>query len=209
MYEGVEAIAAGGPGEGPVQLQPLPAPLQAQKSNGRLHVTRAAIGALYETHYGRVVRYVALRVRDNRVAEDLASEVFVRALHGAGTYEDTGAPMSAWIFRIAHNIVVDHLRRNGRRPLSVPLDDAAALTPDASPVEVVEREEELVLLVSALQRLSERQRQVLSLRFGAGMTAKQVGRVMGKSPGAVRQMQFGALRKLRRLMNGHGTPVRV
>ena len=121
-------------------------------------------------------------------AEDLASEVFVRALRSSHKYVDTGAPLEAWIFKIAHNIVVDHFRKKSRRGETVELDAAG------------ERREELQQLHKAMESVTDAQRQVLALRFGAEMTSEEAAEVMGKKPGAVREMQSAAIKKLREVM---------
>jgi RNA polymerase sigma-70 factor (ECF subfamily) len=158
------------------------------------------VAALYETHFERVARYVAVRIGNVSEAEDLASEVFLRALRGVDSYKETGAPMEAWLFRIAHNIVVDHYRKQSRRPASVPLDEAFSLGISHNPSERLERHEEIQRLNRAMEQLSEAQRQVLALRFGGEMTSEQVGEAMGKKPGAVREMQSAAIRKLRQVL---------
>jgi RNA polymerase sigma-70 factor (ECF subfamily) len=158
------------------------------------------VAALYETHFERVARYIAVRIGNVSEAEDLASEVFVRALRAVDSYKDTGAPMEAWLFRIAHNIVVDFLRKQSRRPVSVPLDEALSLGRSHNPSARLERLEEIQQLNRAMEQLNEAQRQVLALRFGGEMTSEQVGRVMGKKAGAVREMQSAAIKKLRQVL---------
>ena len=161
---------------------------------------RTAIAKLYETHFERVARYILLRIGDEAEAEDLASEVFVRALRAADSYKDTGAPMEAWLFKIAHNIVVDHLRRRSRRPPPVPIDEAFSLSGNDNPAEEVERQQSLAEMREALSGLSEAQQKVLALRFGAELSAEEVAAMLGKKAGAVREMQSAAVKKLRGLL---------
>lgn len=161
---------------------------------------RAALTALFETHFERVSRYIAIRIGNRSEAEDMASEVFVRALQSVDSYRETGAPMEAWVFRIAHNIVVDHLRRRGRRPSSIPLDNAPPISHTHDLGERLEREEELRELHRALEQLSEAQRQVLALRFGGGLSSEEAAQVMGKKPGSIREMQSAAVKKLRSIL---------
>ena len=159
-----------------------------------LAAKQAEVAALYETHFERVARYIAVRIGSVDEAEDLASEVFVRALRSLDSYKDTGAPMEAWIFKIAHNIFVDHLRKRSRRPDPLPLDDpyssddAPSLAGIPNPTENLERQQEFQQLHRALEQLSEAQRQVLALRFGAELTSEQTAQALGKKPGAVREM---------------------
>ena len=163
---------------------------------------RVAIAELYETHFERVARYIAVRVGDIDEAQDLASEVFVRALRSVASFRETGAPMEAWIFRIAHNLAVDYLRRKGRRPAPVPLDDTMPLAGSENPSTEVERREEIRQLSLAMEQLSDSQRQVLALRFGAGMSSEEAAGVMGKKPGAIREMQSAAIKRLRHIFWG-------
>jgi RNA polymerase sigma-70 factor (ECF subfamily) len=159
-----------------------------------------AIAALYETHFERVARYISVRIGDINEAEDLASEVFIRAIRSVASFKDTGAPMEAWVFKIAHNIVVDHLRKKQRRPATTPIDETHDLANDDNPVEQAEHKEELERVTKAMEHLTEGQRQVLGLRFGSEMTAEEVAKVMNKKPGAVREMQSAAVKKLRDIL---------
>jgi len=161
---------------------------------------RSAIAKLYETHFERVARYILLRIGDEAEAEDLASEVFIRALRAVDSYKETGAPMEAWLFRIAHNIVVDHLRRKSRRPAAVPIDEAYSLSGSDNPVEQVERQQALAEVREALTGLSEAQQKILALRFGAELSADEVAAILGKKAGAVREMQSAAVKKLRTIL---------
>lgn len=162
---------------------------------------RDEIAQLYETHYGRVSRYIFVRIGSRDEAEDLAGEVFMRAIQSADRYTPTGAPLEAWIFKIAHNIVVDHLRKKSRRPALVELDDALpVVSGGSSPSEIVEKMHEVERLREAMEQVSEAQRQVLGLRFGAEMTSEEVAKVLGKKPGAVREMQSAAIKRLRRIL---------
>ncbi len=173
-------------------------PESAQPASGL--DTRTAIAALYETHFERVSRYIAVRIGHITEAEDLASEVFVRALRSADSYKATGAPMEAWVFRIAHNMVVDHLRQKGRRPAAVPIDEAFDLGSEENPSASLEKEQDIAELKRALGGLSDAQRQVLGLRFGGELSSEAVALIMGKKPGAIREMQSAAVKKLRDLL---------
>ncbi len=161
---------------------------------------RASVAALFETHFSRIARYIAVRIGDTVMAEDMASEVFVRALRSVENYKDTGAPMEAWVFRIASNLVVDYHRSRKRQPTLVSLDEEH-LIEDGSDLEgMIDRQLELEKLHRAMQYLSEAQREVLALRFTGEMTSEEVAGVMGKGPGAVRQMQSDAIKKLRQIL---------
>jgi RNA polymerase sigma-70 factor (ECF subfamily) len=109
--------------------------------------------------------------------------------------------MQAWLFRIAHNLVVDHFRRQGKQP-TVPMETVSVRTGD-DPVEIAERNMELEKVAKVMGQLTREQREVLGLRFFGGLTSKEAGNIMGKSDGAVREMQRAALEKLRKLLTGN------
>lgn len=170
-----------------------------RSQNEDLARKQSAVERLFETHFERVARYIAIRIGNIHDGEDLASEVFVRALKTVDSYKETGAPMEAWVFRIAHNITIDYLRQKGRRP-AVPLDESLPLAAKDDPSEDAERKQEVEELNRAVEQLSEAQQQVLALRFGSEMTSEAAAEVMHKKPGAVREMQSAAIKKLRELL---------
>src|SRR5262245_5209642 len=95
--------------------------LLVSKKADELSSKRAAVAALYESHFERVARYINVRIGSQMDAENMASEVFIKALNAADSFKETGAPMEAWIFKIAHNLTVNYLRDRSRRPASVPI----------------------------------------------------------------------------------------
>jgi len=169
---------------------------------------RAALVQLHETLYPRIVRYFAVRIGDFTEAEDLASEVFLRALRAVDTFQEKGIPMEAWLFRIAHNLAVDWLKSRSRRPRAVSIEEENVdVASDEDPNTGLQREEELKEVRTALAQLSESQRQVLALRFSdAELTSEQVANMLGKKPTAVREMQSAAIKKLRAILEA--APVR-
>lgn len=159
--------------------------------------------SLYGEYYGRVAKYAYVRIGDRTEAEDLASEVFLKALDSLRNYQERGLPMQAWIFKIAHNLVVDHLRKvSQRKTISI---DTVNINDENDPVDTAENSLEIMKVNKAMQNLTEDQREVLQLRFFGGLTSQEVGKVMNKSDGAVREMQRAALEKLRQLLNKTGT----
>lgn len=161
---------------------------------------REAFGELYRRHFDRVYRYIAFQLRDDSEAEDLSAEVFLRAYRAIGGYRSRGVPFSAWLFTIAHNCVIDYRRR--LRP-SVPLESVCWSSEEPSPSEALEARATRDELLSALARLTEAQRQVLALKFGAELSNAEVGRIMGKSEGAVKALQHAGLAALRRKLSRH------
>lgn len=159
---------------------------------------------LYEESYERVVRYIFVRIGNRQEAEDLASETFVRALGSLDSYEERGLPMIAWVFRIAHNIVVDHIRKVSKRQMvtlgEIPIADTS--DPEGS----VEYADDVERLSRALGHLSPAQREVIALRFFSGLNSVDCGNVLGKKPGAVREMQRAAIKALRQALNKEPMP---
>lgn len=159
---------------------------------------KEAFTQLYETHFDRIYRYVTLRVRNKAEAEDMTQQVFVKAFESAPSFEWKGIPLSAWLFRIAHNLVVDYIRREKKQP-TVSLDESLTVS-DSNPQLEVERRLDIERLVSAIKRLTEAQREVIGLRFAGGLSIAEVARVMAKSEGAVKALQHSAIVALRRLL---------
>jgi RNA polymerase sigma-70 factor (ECF subfamily) len=156
-----------------------------------------AFGELYDRHHRRIFRYVWGRVRDEQLAEDLTGEVFTRMVASLSTYRPTGAPFQVWLYRIAHNLVVDHYRKEGRRVI-VPLDYVENLSVEKNdPLSVVERRLTLERVKNALTRLDPSQQEVVVLRFLAGLSLKEVALTLGRTVAAVKSLQHRGLVALR------------
>lgn len=161
----------------------------------------AQFGALYERHVNRVYAFVLLRVRDRDVAEDITADVFCRALANIGTFEWRGAPFGAWLIRIAANAVSD--ARRPSRETNAP-DARAALealqAPDAP--EALDAFEDLGRLFRYVDDLPDAQRTVIVERFAHERSLREVAATLGKTEGAIKQLQLRALRTLRARMEG-------
>ncbi len=153
------------------------------------------LAGLFEEYYDRIARYANARVGDQREAEDIASEVFVKALKSLGSFEERGLPMGTWLFKIAHNLVVDYHRRRSQRQ-TVDLEKVE-IEADDNPAMEAETKLEMDRVNQAMTILTEEQREILRLRFFGGLSSAEVGAMMGKSDGAVREAQSAALKKLR------------
>jgi RNA polymerase sigma-70 factor (ECF subfamily) len=159
--------------------------------------------ALYELHFERVYAFVAGRVHDRAKAEDLTADVFHKALAGLPKYEWRGAPFAAWLFRIAANAIIDQHKREQRgladREVS-PASEPIALAAETD-LQLVEYRARLFQLVG---RLPEAQRLVIRQRFIEQRSIREIAQRLGKTPGAVKQLQFRALQSLRTQMeSGH------
>lgn len=159
----------------------------------------AELAGLYEEYYDRIARYACVHIGDMSDAEDIAGEVFLKALKSLDAYQERGIPMQAWLFKIAHNMVVDYLRKKVKVKIQ-PLEESG-LGGDDDPETVAETAIELQRVTTAMQKLSPDQRQVIGLRFMGGLPSKEVARVMGKTDGAVREMQRAAIEKLRMMLS--------
>lgn len=156
----------------------------------------AMLANLYDEYYVRIVRYIFVRISDQTEAEDLAGEVFLRALKSLSSYRGRVERMQFWLFKIARNIVVDHVRKMSKRK-AVPLD-AMEIRDKLSLEEIVETKLQVERLSEALKQLTPAQREVIGLRFFAGLSSAEVGEILGKSSGAVREMQRAAIATLRK-----------
>ena len=149
---------------------------------------------LYELHFQRVYAYVARRVGRREEAEDVTSEVFHRALAKMGSYEWRGVPFSAWLIRIAANAITDQWRQVSREsddPVPEDLEDGTA-----------EDIEQCAALSQLVRELPDDQRRVVVLRFVEQKSIKEIAKEIRRSEGAVKQLQFRALTKLRAQMEG-------
>lgn len=157
----------------------------------------AAISQLYRQYAPAIYGYVASRVGDSAVADDLTSEVFLRALEGLPRFEYRGIPVSAWLYRIAHDRMVDHFRQQARRP-TMPLENEL-LSVQGEIEQEVDARLRIQQLREAIEQLTAEQHQVILLRFTAGLKLKEVAYVMNKSIEAVKMLQWRALARLKQL----------
>jgi RNA polymerase sigma-70 factor, ECF subfamily len=158
---------------------------------------REALADLYDRFRDRVARFAAGRLGDAEKAEDVTSETFEAMLRNLRGYRP-GTDFEAWLFTIAHRRVSDHFRRLGRRR-EVELDESVQPT-SAGPEDDLLAAENRAEVARAFRELRADQQEILSLRVLAGLSAAQVGEVLGKSEGAVRVAQHRALTSLRELM---------
>jgi RNA polymerase sigma-70 factor (ECF subfamily) len=160
----------------------------------------AALGQLYDLYAPKMYAYIYRRVGNPSLAEDLTSELFFRmlkALHNGSGWRDS---FVGWLYRVAHNLVVDYYRR--RPPASEPLPDGGPATADCDPAVLTDRALANEQLFRAICQLTPDQQEVLALRFGEGLTAREVGEIVGKTTGAVEALQRRGVAGLRRLMHG-------
>ena len=161
-----------------------------------------AFGQLFD-HYGEpVYRYIASRVNRPSDAEDLTQIVFVKALEALPRYESRGIPFGGWLFRLARNTVIDHVRtRRDHADLEALAEQAGS---EPGPDAVVVARDEIAAVVEALAALTDEQRDAIALRFFAGLSAREAAEAMGKQEGTVRGLQFRAIAALRRQLGIDG-----
>jgi len=157
---------------------------------------KEAFAQLYESHFDKIYRYVILRIGNRTEAEDMTQQVFLKALRSIHSFKWKGIPFSAWLFRIAHNLVVDYLRKE-RKQATIPLDKSVVHS-DSNPQLAAEHRLDIEQLISATKNLTKAQREVISLRFAGELSVAEVAKVMGKSQGAVKALQHSAIVALRR-----------
>ncbi|MFC1957814.1 sigma-70 family RNA polymerase sigma factor [Chloroflexota bacterium] len=158
-----------------------------------------AFARLYEEHFDKIYRYLALKIGDRMEAEDMTQQVFLSALRSISSFKWKGVPFTAWLFRIAHNQMVDYLRRKSKQPAT--LIDESSVSGDSDPQSMAEHSLDIEQLLLATRRLTEAQREVISLRFAGGLSIIEVAKTMGKSQGAVKALQHSAVVALRRILS--------
>jgi RNA polymerase sigma-70 factor (ECF subfamily) len=154
-------------------------------------------GLLYERYVGKIYSYIYYRTGNEHDAEDLTARVFVRALKRLSTYTDRGLPFSAWLYRIAHNLVANWHRDQSRRKV-VPLDETLVngLQSEAPEYAAENRQEEEFLL-ETIRRLPAERQQVLVLKFIEHMSNAEIGAVLNRSEGAIKSLYHRTLLSLR------------
>ena len=155
-----------------------------------------AFGLLFDHYHLPIHRYIASRVHRPSDAEDLTQLVFVKALEALPRYESRGIPFGGWLFRLARNTVIDHVRtRHEHSELEAVAERSHG---DAGPDEIAIVRQELDAIGAALGTLTDEQRETIALRFFAGLSAREAAEAMGKQEGTVRGLQFRAIAALRR-----------
>ena len=174
---------------------PLPgeAPLVQRAKSG----DSEAFAQLYDAYVARVYRYIYFRVTDDAAAEDLTSQVFLKAWESLDRYQMGSSPFVAWLYTIARNLVIDYYRTKKE---SVPLEDVHMLASHETPVEEVEARFDLQAMRDALQFLTDDQQQVLILKYIAGLPNETIARILNKREGAVRALQMRALQTMAKFM---------
>ncbi len=156
-----------------------------------------AFGALYERYVTRIYNYIFYRIGSSYDAEDLTERVFMRALRHIGSYNNRGLPFSAWLYRIAHNLVANWYRDNSRRK-EIPLDDGILTTHQSNfPEQEVLHGEERERLLHVIRKLPSDRQQLVILKFVDHMSNAEIGQIMGRTEGAVKSLYHRTLTAIR------------
>jgi RNA polymerase sigma-70 factor (ECF subfamily) len=159
-----------------------------------------AFGQLYEQYVERIFNYIYYRTGNQHDAEDLTAKVFFRAMRRIADYEERGLPISAWLYRIAHNLVANWHRDRGRRP-EISLDEGFAAIPHSEHPEVaVLHLEEQNDLLQIIQNLPSERQQLIILKFVEHLSNAEIGQIMGRTEGAVKSLYHRTLLSLREEM---------
>jgi RNA polymerase sigma-70 factor, ECF subfamily len=169
---------------------------------------QAALADLYDWYMPRVYRYTVARVGNVAEAEDLTEEVFLKMLGAICDFRWRDVPFSSWLFRIAHNHIATHFRRNAQRG-----GPAAELSDEmvdwrAGPAAMVEQRITMEEVRRATELLPEAQREVIALRFAVGLSIAETAKTLGKREGNVKALQHKAVAKLQKmLVHGNGAAI--
>jgi RNA polymerase sigma-70 factor (ECF subfamily) len=163
------------------------------------HYEAQALAEIYDRYAEAIYRYLYRYVGDAAQAEDLTSEVFVKLLQSLNTARAPRDRLPGWLYRVAHNLAMDWFRK-GSKHVEMPLD-AELATDIESPLAELERRQTHEQLRAALRQLTVAQQRVILLRFGEGFKLAEVARLMGKSEGAIKILQYRAVRRLRNLLD--------
>ena len=158
-----------------------------------------AFAQLYEEYFDKIYRYIAFKIGNKTEAEDMTQRVFLNAIKSISSFRWRGIPFSAWLFRIAHNQVVDYLRKKAKHA-TTSLDEVLVSNGN-NPQLVAEQNLDIERLLLATEQLTQVQREVISLRFASELSIAQVARVMAKSQGAIKALQHSAIVALRKTLS--------
>jgi RNA polymerase sigma-70 factor (ECF subfamily) len=160
----------------------------------------AAFAILYEHYVKKIYNYIYYRTGSHHDAEDLTARTFHQALSNIGRYVNRGVPFSAWLYRIAHNLLANwHRDRSRRQMISLEVLDLRARRREA-PDSIAEANEERETLLAAISRLPADRQQLLILKFVEGLSNAEIGQIMGRSEGAIKSLYHRTLISLREEM---------
>ena len=158
-----------------------------------------ALAELYDRHFDGIYRYLFTRLRHQADAEDFTEQVFLKMVDSIQRYRPRGVAFSSWLYRIAHNLLVDRYRRAGREAVEL-TERVQDARPQADPATLAQNSEDRRHLVAALRRLTPEQQRVITMRFIDNLNVDEIARLMRRRPGAIHSMQHRALASLYRCL---------
>ena len=170
---------------------------QAQKQDNQ------AFAQLYEAYFDKIYRYISFRVRNEMETEDLTQQVFMKVLGSISSYKNQGVPFSSWVYRIAHNLVVDFMRQQNKKA-TVDIEGMQLISPAEDTQSVLERQIDVEEVKKASRNLTAAQQEVISLRFAGELSINECAKIMGKSEGAIKALQHSAVLALRKALVVNG-----
>lgn len=160
----------------------------------------AALSELYDRYEAKIYAYIYRRTGDEALAEDFTAQVFLRMLESIRDQKAWHSSFSGWLYRIAHNLVIDHYRRKGRQG-TVNIDEAApTASEEHDPEDTIAKTLDAERLRAAIHRLTDEQAEVVSLRFLEGYSISEVATMMNRTEGAIKALQYRAVATLRNLL---------
>jgi RNA polymerase sigma-70 factor, ECF subfamily len=158
-----------------------------------------ALAELYDRHFDGIYRYLYTRVRHQADAEDLTEQVFLKMVDSIARYRPQGVAFSSWLYRIAHNLLVDRYRRAGKETLELS-NELYDTRPQVDPATMAQQGEDRRRLIGAIQRLTAEQQQIITMRFIDGLEVDEIARLTHRRSGAIHSMQHRALASLYRFL---------
>jgi RNA polymerase sigma-70 factor, ECF subfamily len=165
-----------------------------------------AFGQIYDEYVDQIFRYIFYKVGNIAESQDLTGQTFLKAFENIDSYEMRDVAFSSWLYRIAHNLVVDHFRRESKRERVSFDEQPPATSNEGNPAETVMADLESERLYGAMQKLTHNQREVLVLKFIDNLSNGQVAEIMGISVGAVKSTQKRGLLSLNRILGNSSDP---
>ena len=163
--------------------------------------------SLFDAYYPRLYAYIRSQVNDRETAEDLTAETFERAFSRSHTYDSAKGSFATWLFRIGRNLVINHYTAASRKPMSYGLDEVAQIsTADLSPEQQVLRQEQQRILAETLTTLSERDQEIIQLKFFGRLTNRKIAQVMELNEKTVSVIILRALQKLKARLERQEAP---
>jgi RNA polymerase sigma-70 factor, ECF subfamily len=162
-----------------------------------------AFAQLYEAYFDKIYRYISFRVRNEMESEDLTQQVFMKVLNSISSYQNQGVPFSSWVYRIAHNVVVDFMRQQNKKA-TVDIEGMQLISPAEDTQSVLEKQMDVEEVKKASRSLTAAQQEVISLRFAGELSITECAKIMGKSEGAIKALQHSAVLALRKALVVNG-----